>query len=101
MLSKAFQELNHAAAVVYINMMMEAGPKPTFEMPRHKYEKFISRGGFKKAVAELVARGFIEIEENNAHRKKPNVYRFADGWKNWPGMTTCADAGDGTAKLGK
>ena len=85
MLSEAFRKLNHAAAVVYINMMMEAGPKPSFEMPRHKYEKFISRGGFKKAVDELVEYGFIEIEENNAHRQKPNIYCFSEGWKNWPG----------------
>lgn len=98
MLSEAFQTLNHASVNLYVHMMMEAGGKQTFEMPRLAYSKFMSRGGFEKALGELAAHGFIRIEENNAHRKKANVYRFVDEWKNWPGMTALAGVGDGATK---
>lgn len=73
--------LNHATFRVYVYMKLESGGKSTFTFPRSKYKKFVSAGGFDRAVKELCEAGLIEVVERNANLRKPNVYRFSDAWK--------------------
>ena len=48
------------------------------------------RNGFRnpnktlKAMRELVRNGFIEVIENNRHRRKKSVFRFSDKWQRYP-----------------
>ncbi len=35
----------------------------------------------KAAFDDLINKGFIELEENNRHRMKKNVYRFSENWQ--------------------
>lgn len=81
LLSNAVLTLNPAAFRVYVYMLLESGGKPVFEFPRSKFIRIISQGGFQKAVKELTAAGFIELEEQNANIRKPNLYRFSDKWR--------------------
>ena len=81
MLHPAIRNLTSMAFRVYVYMKLESGGHREFKFPHSKYKSFISSGGFQKALAELCATGLIEIVESNANLRKPNVYRFSEGWK--------------------
>ncbi|MEA4899568.1 MAG: hypothetical protein VB115_15165 [Christensenellaceae bacterium] len=81
MLHSAMSKLSHPAYRVYMNMRLEAGGEQGFIFPRAKYKDWMVPDVFNRAVKELVRAGFIEVHEHNAHRRKPNVYRFTEGWK--------------------
>ena len=81
MLHPAMIKLNHAAFKVLMYMRLESGGRPYFTFPYSKYKQIITKGGFKKSLDELVNFGFVEIIENNANLRKPNVYRFSENWK--------------------
>lgn len=82
MLHGSFTNLNATAFRIYIYMKLESGGRPEFEFPHSKYRAFVSKGGFQKALKELVDAGFVEISEKNANLRKPNLYRFSERWKN-------------------
>lgn len=42
----------------------------------------VDRSNANKYFKQLEAAGFIEVKENNKHRKKVNVYSFSARWKN-------------------
>ena len=77
----AMLKLPHTAFRVYFEMVKEAKGYVEFEMPRHVYRRFTTPQTFAKAVDDLEAAGFIIVSERNAHRKKPNKYKFVDVWK--------------------
>lgn len=78
----AFIRLTHLERDVYISMINACAGKPEFKFPRAYYEKKgFSKTSVQKAVKGLTAAGFIEVKEQNWTIRKPNVYRFADGWK--------------------
>lgn len=81
MTHSATKKLTHSAWRVYEYMRLESGGKRVFMFPRSKYRDFLSSGGFQSAKKELIKAGFIEEIENNAHRKKANVYGFLTAWK--------------------
>ena len=71
--------LSHAAFRVYIFMLLEAAGKREFTFPHSKYSRIISDGGFQKAKAELIEKGFIKITEK--YKTRSNKYAFTDAWK--------------------
>lgn len=73
--------LDHAAFQLLVYMLLESRGKKAFKYPYSLYSKFLSKAGFQAAKKQLIAAGFIEETESNAHRKKPNVYAFSDEWK--------------------
>lgn len=79
----ATMELNHTSYRVLTYMFLESGGKRIFTFPKTKWKKFISPDGFQKAKKQLIKLGFIKEIENNAHRKKANVYSFNVEWKNY------------------
>lgn len=48
----------------------------------------------RKALCELIENGFIDVVENNAHRKTKNIYAFCSKWRNKEisGEITLSDA---------
>lgn len=74
-------ELSPSAFKVFVCMCMESAGKETFEFPYSKYKDYMAKNTFKKVKAELIAAGYIEEVQNNQNLRKPNVYRFATGWK--------------------
>ena len=81
MLSNTIMGLNHLAYRIYTYMMLESGGKIEFEFPYSKFKKFSSKGGFQKAINELVEAGLIDIVAKNANLRIPNKYRFSIRWK--------------------
>lgn len=75
------QGLNPLAFKILTYMKLESAGRVEFEFPHAKFIKIASKGGFQKAVKELVAAGLIEITEKNANLRIPNKYRFSDKWK--------------------
>ena len=72
------------AACLYKHAQKE-GTKYTcncFVFPAKHQEKYgIDRRHGTKYFKALIDAGFIEIEENNYHRRNVNVYRFSAKWK--------------------
>ena len=83
MLHPTTMDLNHTSYRVLTYMFLESKGKREFTFPKSKWRRFISPDGFQKAKKQLIKLGFIEEIENNAHRKKANVYRFKSEWKNY------------------
>ena len=81
MLHEKMRNLSGNAFMLYTYMKLEAGGSTVFEFPRSKYVNFMTDSTFPRARAELIAAGFIEVEENNANLRRPNKYRFATRWK--------------------
>ena len=79
--SPAVIGLGGSAFKVYVYMRQHSVGARDFEFPRSRYIKFMSPATFTAAVKELEAAGLIEVIEHNAHRQKPNVYRFSAKWK--------------------
>ena len=73
--------LSDAAYRIFICMMMEAGGKEDFVFPRSKYRTYSGNDKFLRARQELIDKGFLEVVQNNANLRRPNVYRFSDKWK--------------------
>ena len=56
--------------------------EPCFVFPAAHMEVYgIQRQNGARYIRELVQAGFIDVEEQNGHRRKPNVYAFSDKWK--------------------
>ena len=81
LLNEATLSLSHAAFHLFVYMRLESAGRLEFEMPRAKYTKFLSNGGFQKAIVELEQKGFIEIIQRNGNLRQPNVYKFSSRWK--------------------
>ena len=75
------RRLNGTAFKLYCYMKLESGGKRDFEFPRAKVKQILSNDGFYYALDELIEAGLIEIVENNANIRKPNIYRFSDKWR--------------------
>ena len=57
-------------------------PEEYFVFPaKHQEEYGVKRQNGKEYLKELVSKGFIEVVENNKHRRKVNVYKFSTKWK--------------------
>ena len=85
--SEAFLALMPSAVSVYLQMKIEAGGKPQFEMPHRVYTRFISNSAFQNALKDLEDKGFVEIIEKNKNRRIPNVYGFSTAWREWKPST--------------
>lgn len=82
LLHPSIQELSHSAFRVYTYMKLESAGRPEFIFPKAKWKKYLSPNGFQRAKEQLCSNGFIEVLEENANLRKPNVYRFTSKWKN-------------------
>lgn len=52
-----------------------------FVFPAKHIEKYgLDRRNFKRGLTELIQAGFLEIVEQNNHRRDVNVYRFSNKW---------------------
>lgn len=76
-----FYALTHTAREVYIYMVFWASGKHEFTFAYGTYKPIVSKGGFQKAVKDLVDKGFITIVQPNKNRRIPNVYAFSAAWK--------------------
>jgi hypothetical protein len=81
MLHRKMRGLGGNAFKLYSHMKLEAGAAPVFEFPHAKYISLMSKSSFLRAKDELVAAGFIDMEEDNANLRRPNKYRFSTRWK--------------------
>lgn len=81
LLDTACLKLSGNAFRLYAYMLLESDGKIEFEMPRHKYIKFMTQPTFIKSRDELIKKGFVEVAQNNANLRKANVYRFSSRWK--------------------
>ena len=79
----AVKALSHLEARVYQAMLVRAAGKIEFTFPQAVYEKDygLSKTSVQKAIKGLTAAGFIEVKKRNWKIRKPNVYRFTNGWK--------------------
>lgn len=75
------RRLGGAAFKLYAYMKLESGGKRDFEFPRVKVAQILTTGTFYRALDELIEAGLVEIVENNANIRKPNLYRFSDKWR--------------------
>lgn len=70
---------NYAAEVNKSEYKAENG---YFVFPeKHMNQYGLDKGNGSKLLAILEKAGFIDCVERNGHRKKINVYRFSDRWK--------------------
>ena len=81
MCSEAMRKLSSSAFKIYWYMRLESAGKREFEFPHRKYDSYMSKPTFFKAVRELEDAGFIEVIQHNGIARMPNLYRFSDGWK--------------------
>lgn len=83
LLSKEYQALTGGAKHLYLCMAMESGGARSFEFPHASAEKYgISKTSFERNTKELIAEGFIILEETPEREKfKKNVYTFSFAWK--------------------
>ena len=81
MLHPKMRGLGGNAFMLYCYMKNEAGGKVVFELPHREYTSFMSKSTFLRAKDDLIAAGFIEVEEDNANLRRPNKYRFSTRWK--------------------
>lgn len=79
--SDRFRALNPLTQLVYLNMCAVAAGKIEFIFPQARYKGLCSKGGFAKAEAELIERGFIKKIESGRFTRTPNKYRFCFDWK--------------------
>lgn len=81
----AYRALGDKAWRLYEHMKMESGGKREFTLPYSKIMKImpISKQGIHAAITELEIVGFVDVVENNANLRKPNLYRFSDRWKQY------------------
>ena len=77
----AVQSLSPSAYKVYDYMCKECGGNMEFIFPNSVIEKITTPPTFRAARKELIEKGFIELVQNNANLRKPNLYRFTDRWK--------------------
>ncbi len=77
----AVKELKPLTYKIYDYMCKECSGRRDFIFPYSAYKDIASKEGFQKARAELIEKGFIEIVQNNANLRKPNLYRFSEKWK--------------------
>ena len=75
------ENLNHLAFRIYVYMCVKCKGNPVFEFTYSDYSRFSSKGGFLKAKAELIEKGFIEEVQNNSNLRQPNLYKFSTRWK--------------------
>jgi hypothetical protein len=83
MTHEAMRRLRGNAFKLYCYMDFIACGKRIFELPKSEYSKFMDDNTFARARKELIDAGFIELHENNAHRKLANKYRFSTRWKSF------------------
>lgn len=83
LLHKATKDLSDKAFKIYAYMLLEAGGKMEFEFPQQKWSKISSKDAFHRAKAELIEKGFITLKQSNANLRKPNIYAFSEGWKEY------------------
>jgi len=81
MLHHAMISLGDKAYRIYTHMLLEAGGQRTFTFPYSKFKNLCSKQGFLDARRELEKKGFIDVKEFNADKKKANVYIFSERWK--------------------
>jgi hypothetical protein len=81
MLHPKMQELSGNAFKLYCCMKLEADGNLIFEFPHAVYTRFMAARTFLRAKDELIAAGFIEVEQPGANLRAPNKYRFSARWK--------------------
>ena len=79
--SESFLKLSDKAKTLYLYMLFESGGHMEFKFPWAKAKQICSKESFQRAKAELIEEGFIVEKQNNANRRKANVYAFSTGWK--------------------
>ncbi len=80
MASESMKSLSPSAFKVYCYMRIESAGKKTFTFPHSKYQSYMSKPTFFKAVGDLEVAGFIDVVQHNGNLRKPNVYSFSDRW---------------------
>lgn len=83
LLHPAIKSLPPLAFKIYTYMLLESGGKKTFTFPYSRYKDLVSKQGFLLIKAELIERGLIQEVQNNANRRKANIYEFVDDWKRY------------------
>lgn len=78
--SRAFQTMTPSARHVYIDMLLAAAGRESFQYPQSAYKKIVSPDTFHKAKQQLIEHGFITEERYAASR---NTYYLSDKWKNF------------------
>lgn len=83
LLDQSIRGLGDKAFRLYAYMRLDSGGRREFEMPYARIRQLmpISRPAIKAAVTELEQAGLIEVAENNANLRKPNLYRFSTVWR--------------------
>lgn len=73
--------LSGSAFKLYVYMLLESCGKKEFTFPHSTYKELMAKPTFEKAKQELINKGYIEIKQNNANLRKPNVYEFTHKWQ--------------------
>lgn len=88
LINEKWQTLSKNAQVLYIYCLAEwqENKRKEFTLNREKwlncYKIYKSDNGqFYKDIKCLIDNGFIEIAENGAKTRSPNIYRLIDNWK--------------------
>lgn len=86
MLDGSVRGLGDKAFRLYAYMRLESGGQREFQMTYAKIRQLmpITDPTIKATVAELEQAGLIEVAENNANLRKPNLYRFSTRWRTGP-----------------
>lgn len=83
-LCRVESQTSESKACLYRHASLEAreyAPNCFVFPAKHQEQYGIKRQNGSEYFKLLIDAGFIEYEENNAHRKVVNVYRFSTKWK--------------------
>lgn len=81
MASEPMRSLSPSAFKIYCFMRIESGGKRSFTFPHAKYQAYMSKPTFFKALKELEEHGFVDVIKHNGNLRKANIYAFSERWK--------------------
>lgn len=81
LMSSTVKKLSSSAFRVYVYMCLESAGQSHFTFPHNKYQKFMSKPTFFRALKELESAGFIDVVSHNKNLRTANDYAFSNRWK--------------------